>query len=160
MEKLMSKKRSSSTSYPSSSSHVFRATLTGFEEVPPILTNGTGTFLARLVANGTALEYTLTFSNLTAPVTAAHIHFGQRGVNGAIVAFLCGGGSKPECPAQGGTITGMILARDILAVPAQGLAAGDFAGFLRILRSGAAYVNVHSTTFPGGEVRGQVHPPS
>lgn len=137
-------------------SRVFQARLTGFEEVPPILTNGTGRFWATLVANGTALEYELTFADLSAPVTAAHIHFGQRGVNGGIMAFLCGGDDAPACPPQGGTVTGRITARDILAIPGQGLAAGDFAGFLRIMRAGLAYVNVHSTAFPDGVIRGQV----
>lgn len=137
-------------------SHVFRANLTGFEEVPPRLTNGTGTFFARLVAGGNALEYTLTFSGLTAPATAAHLHFGQRGVNGEIFAFLCGGDNKPACPGQAGTVRGTIVPSDILGIPTQGLAAGDFAGALRILRAGLAYVNVHTTTFPAGEIRGQV----
>jgi len=36
------------------------------------------------------------------------------------------------------------------------VSAGDFAGALRIIASGDAYVNVHTTNFPGGEIRGQV----
>lgn len=140
----------------SSGSSVFRADLSGLEEVPPILTNGTGTFEARLAANGTSMEYELTFSNLASPSTAAHIHFGQRGVNGGIFVFLCGGGDKPACPGQGGTVTGTIDPGDILGIPSQGLTPGDFGGALRILRAGVAYVNVHTTTFPAGEIRGQV----
>ncbi|TMG43298.1 MAG: CHRD domain-containing protein, partial [Chloroflexi bacterium] len=34
--------------------------------------------------------------------------------------------------------------------------AGDFAGALRIIESGDAYVNVHTVNFPGGEIRGEV----
>lgn len=134
----------------------FRAELTGFEEVPPVLTRASGSFRASLNPDGESLSYELSFSNLSTPSTAAHIHFAQRRVNGPIIAFLCGGDNKPDCPELGGTINGVITSEDILAIPEQGLAAGDFAGFLRIMRAGVAYVNVHSTMHPAGEIRGQV----
>jgi hypothetical protein len=78
----------------------------------------------------------------------------MRGVNGGIMAFLCGGGGKPACAA--GLATGTITATDIVAVPAQGIAANDLVNFLRVLASGDAYVNIHTTNFPGGEIRGQI----
>ena len=134
---------------------VFLARLSGFQETPPILTGATGDFKATLDSAGTTLTYTLTFSNLSSATTVSHIHFGQRGVAGAPMAFLCGGGGKPACPASG-TVTGTIMATDIIGPTAQGVAVGDFAGFLRILRSGNAYANVHSTNFPAGEIRGQI----
>ncbi len=133
---------------------VLKAKLTGFEEVPSHLTNGNGTFHATV--SGGTISFTLTFADLTATAVASHIHFAQRAVSGGIFAFLCGGGGKPACPPSGGTVTGTITAADILALPAQGLVAGDFAGALRAIRSGNTYVNVHSTTFPAGEIRGQV----
>jgi CHRD domain-containing protein len=49
-----------------------------------------------------------------------------------------------------------VTASDVVAVPAQGLTAGSFADLVRILRSGDAYVNVHTTNFPGGEIRAQI----
>ena len=132
-----------------------RARLNGFQEVPSKLTNGHGTFTAHINAN--SISYTLTFSGLTTPALASHIHFAQPGVNGGIFAFLCGGGSKPACPAAGGTVTGTITAADILApTPDQGLAAGDFAGAVRAIQSGNTYANVHTTRFPAGEIRGQL----
>ncbi len=134
----------------------FVARLTGFQEVPPKLTDGTGKFTATLDSDGTIISYTLSFSNLSSSAVAAHLHFAQRGVNGAIFAFLCGGAGKPACPASGGTVEGTISAADILGIPAQGLAAGDFAGALRVIRSGDTYANVHTTSFPAGEIRGQV----
>ena len=70
--------------------------------------------------------------------------------------FLCGGGSKPACPAAGGTVTDTITAADVLAVPEQGITGGDFSDLLRILKSGNAYVNVHTVNHLGGEIRGQV----
>ena len=132
-----------------------KARLDGFQEVPSKLTNGHGTFKATI--SGSSISYELTYADLSTAAVASHIHFAQRGVNGGIFAFLCGGGGKPACPPAGGTVTGTITAADILAPsPDQGLAAGDFAGAVRALRSGNTYANVHSTRFPGGEIRGQI----
>jgi CHRD domain-containing protein len=136
------------------------ARLTGFEETPPILTNGTGTFVATV--QGSSLTYRLTYSGLSAPVTQAHIHFAQRGVAGAVVVWLCGTATNPgpagtpTCPAGGGTVTRTVTAADVQAVPAQGVAAGDFAGLLRFIRNDDGYVNFHTTAHPAGEIRGQI----
>ena len=132
-----------------------KARLDGFQEAPSKLTDGHGTFRATI--SGSSISFELTYSGLSTSALAAHIHFAQRGVNGGIFAFLCGGGGKPACPPAGGTVTGTITAADILApAPDQGLAAGDFAGAVRALRSGNTYANVHSTRFPAGEIRGQI----
>ena len=133
--------------------------MSGFNETPPILTNGFGTFNATV--QGNTLVYTETFSGLTSPVTQSHIHFGERGVAAPFFVFLCtnlgnGPAGTPACPANGGTVTGTITAGSVKAVASQNITAGDFAGLLRILRSGDAYVNVHTQNFPGGEIRGQV----
>jgi hypothetical protein len=138
----------------------FNTKMTGFQETPSILTTGTGTFKSTLDSTGTSLSYTLTFTPLSSTATMSHIHFGEPGVAGAIFVFLCGGGGKPACPAGGGTVTGTITAADVLGVPAQGIDAGSFSELLTILRSGDAYVNVHSTNHPSGEIRGQIKPPS
>jgi hypothetical protein len=136
-----------------------RARLSGFAEVPAKLSAGTGTFKATVHED--RIDYVLSYSQLSAPATVAHIHFSQPGVNGGIVIFLCGGGGKPACPPAGGTVTGTITAADVQAIATpgptdQGVAAGDFAGALRILRSGDGYVNVHSSRFAAGEIRGQI----
>lgn len=135
----------------------FATTMTGFEETPPgpFLTDGHGSFHATL--QGSTLTYTETFSDLTSPVLFSHIHFAQRGVPGSVIVFLCGGGGKPACPSAGGTVTGTITAADVIARPNQNVSGGDFAGLVRILRSGDAYVNVHTVNFLGGEIRGQIH---
>src|SRR5262252_3420044 len=144
----------------------FATSLSGFNEVPPNLTNGTGTF--QITVQGNSATYTETFSNLSSPVLVSHIHFAQRGVNGGVFVFLCSnvgtpaGITVPACPAGGGTVTGTITAADIIAPggdgpPAnQGITAGDFQALVRILRSGDAYVNVHTVNFKAGEIRGQV----
>jgi hypothetical protein len=137
-----------------------KAHLTGLQEVVPKLTGGSGTFHAAVTK--ASITYTLTYAGLSSSATAAHIHFGQRAVNGGVVAALCGG-AKPACPAGGGTVTGTITAADIVGIATagptdQGLAAHDLVGAVSIMRSADAYVNVHSDRYPGGEIRGQVKP--
>src|SRR2546425_1636515 len=91
-----------------SKTHFKSDILAGYQEVVgpgPISTVGTGTFEADL--DGETLSYTLTYSGLEGgAVTQAHIHFGQRSVGGGVIAFLCGGGSKPACPASPATVSG------------------------------------------------------
>lgn len=88
-------------------------------------------------------------------MSVAHIHSGQKGVGAAVVAFLCGGGGKPACP-QAGTVTGTIVATDVIGPAAQGIKPGELDEFIRAIRRGVTYVNVHSTLFPTGEIRGQI----
>ena len=136
--------------------------LSGFEEVPVISTSGSGAFFARIGAGENAIEFVLVYENLEGgAVTQAHIHLGQAGVNGAIVVFLCSNLPNPPagtqtCPSPSGSVAGIVRAVDVLAVPAQGIAAGDLAEVIRAIRAGKAYANVHSSTFPAGEVRGQL----
>jgi hypothetical protein len=138
-----------------SGSFSFGARLRGYEETPAsINSNGTGTFTATPTASG--FTYTLTYSGLSSNALFAHIHFGQRATSGGVAIFLCGGGGKPACPVAGGTVTGTISASDVVAIPAQGLAAGDLASVVRAIKAGFAYVNVHTTNFPTGEIRGQI----
>jgi hypothetical protein len=134
-----------------------RTSLNSFEEVPSKLTTGTGTFKATISADRTTITYTLTFSGLSSDALMSHIHFGQPGVAGGIFIFLCGGGGKPACPAGGGTVTGTVVASDVLAPsPDQGITAGSMDDAIKVILSGNAYVNVHTTRFPSGEIRGQV----
>jgi CHRD domain len=136
----------------------FSAKLSGYREVPPVSTPAQGTFRAKL--DDGVIEFRLTYSDLKAPAGAAHIHFGQSGVNGGVVTFFCGGGSKPEaCPATSGTVTGTITAADVTSSPeatAQGIAAGEFEELVAAMENNATYVNVHTGTHPGGEIRGDI----
>jgi CHRD domain-containing protein len=135
--------------------NAFRAKLIGFNEVPANSTTGRGTFRAQISESGNSLHYELSYRRLEATASAAHIHIGQSKTNGGVVAFLCGGTGAPDCPASG-TVTGTIDAGDVVGPAAQGIDAGQFAELLRAMRAGATYVNVHSSKFPGGEIRGQV----
>lgn len=133
-----------------------KAGLNGYQEVPAVSTTGSGRF--RAAVDSDSIDFTLTYGNLEGTAAAAHIHFGQTSVNGGVIAFLCGGGTKPACPASG-TVTGTIVATDITpdgTAQAQGIAPGEFAEVLRALRAGALYVNVHTSKFGSGEIRGQI----
>ena len=141
-------------------SHFKADALTGYQEAAPvpISTVGTGSFEASLNGAGDEISYTLTYSDLEGGVvTQAHIHFGQRSVSGGVIAFLCGGSTKPACPASPATVTGTITAADVIGPNGQGIEAGSFDEAVRAIRAGTVYANVHTTRWPSGEIRGQVN---
>ena len=139
----------------------FKANLVSTEETPAIFEAGTATFTAEIVASDTQITFTLTYQNMTANPLFAHVHFGQRNVAGGVSYFLCGGGGKPACPANtSGTVTGSVVAADVLGPTAQGIAAGNLAGIIAMMRSGLTYANIHTPAHPGGEIRGQLRPRS
>ena len=135
--------------------------LTGYEEVPAISTPGQGVFRASVNRAGNEMRYELTFGSLESAATQAHIHFENRTNSGPVIVFLCSNlgngpaGTQP-CPAGGGTVRGTIRPVDVLGSPDQGLAPGEFQEFLRAVRAGATYVNVHTTGHPSGEIRAQL----
>jgi hypothetical protein len=146
-----------------------RTSLSGYEEVPAISTTGNGAFKASLSRSGTELRYALRYADLEGGnPTQAHLHFAQKSVNGGIVVWLCGTTTNPgpagtqTCPASpSGTITGTISAANVVApAPAppanQGIEAGKFDELVAGLRAGTVYANVHTASFPGGEIRGQL----
>ena len=130
------------------------AKLEGFQEVPSISTKAHGQIKVKV--NGSSIKYELRYRDFDSGVLFAHIHFAQEGVNGAVAAFLCGGGGKPACPQGSGTVTGTITAGDVQAIAAQGLAANDIGALIRALKAGYTYANVHSQDFGTGEIRGQI----
>jgi len=135
----------------------FKATLTGYGEVPALSSPGSGEFRAKLTSDGTAIEYTLTYSGLQ-NVFAAHIHLGQAGVIGGVSAFLCGGGDKPLCDPSADTVKGTIDPADVIGPTGQGIALGEFDELVAAMVAGATYANVHTNPgFPGGEIRGQIN---
>lgn len=128
-----------------------KATLSGFAETPAISTAGTGKLRLTLDETGTTATYTLTFSGLEGgAVTGAHLHLGQPGVAGGVIVNLC----PVTCTSP---VTGTINASNVVALPAQGIAGpADWAEVLKAIRAGKVYVNVHTTGYPTGEIRGQL----
>lgn len=143
----------------------FKTFLSGFQEVPALSTSGRGGFRARIGNDSTTIQYQLRYDGLEGSVTQAHIHLGQRGVNGGVAVWLCSNLPSPPtpagvqaCPDPPAMIEGVVTAADVVGPSGQGLSAGEFEELLTAIRVGRTYANVHSTLFPGGEVRGQLHP--
>ena len=138
-----------------------KETLTGYEEVPAVSTEASGLFSGRIDKEGTSLDWTLSYSDLEGAVQQAHIHFGKKGTNGGITVFLCtnlgnGPAGTQACPPAPATVTGTIRPADIIGPAGQGIAAQEFAELTAAIRAGVTYVNVHSSTYQGGEIRGQL----
>lgn len=144
----------------------FLGNLSGYEEVPAVSTTGNASFKADMSPYGNQVNWELTYLGLEGNITQSHIHFAQKGVNGGIVVFLCSNlgngpaGTQP-CPPPPATIRGTFSSTDVGAgANAQGIAAGEYAELLRAMRAGMTYVNIHSSIWPGGEVRSQIIPPN
>jgi hypothetical protein len=140
-----------------------RAKLIGFQEVPALLSTGEGEFTATVDPSRTSMTFTVTYSGLLADATQSHIHFGQRGVNGGVMIFFCTNLTPPagvplpqHCPLREGTVTGVVTAADVVGPNAQGVAPLNLDNVISAIQSGQIYANVHSTRWPGGEIRGQV----
>ena len=133
----------------------FHAKLIGYGEVPALNTPGHAELA--LSVTDTTITFKLDYADLTGPPGAAHIHIGQKGVNGGVSVFFCGGGGKPACPASNsGSVSGTITAADVVGPTAQGYAVGDIAPVIAALRAGVTYANMHTAKFPAGEIRGQI----
>lgn len=146
---------------PQVRAETLHAHLAGYEEVVAVSTTGEGRFKAHLDKRGEAIDFELSYDELEGTVTQAHIHFGQRGVNGGISVFLCTnlGNSTipvPACPPPPATIAGTIRPSDVIGPEGQGIEPGAFDELVAAIREGTAYANVHSTKWPGGEIRGQL----
>ncbi len=128
----------------------FTAKLSGNNEVPPITSKSSGTATFDLNAAGTQMKYTLNVTNID-KVIAAHIHMGTSTANGPIVVNLF----IPSGPTGkvSGTLAQSSINSTILIGPLQGKQMPDL---IKLINTGNAYVNVHTSQNPPGEVRGQI----
>jgi hypothetical protein len=138
--------------------------LTGYEETASaVSTTGNGTFTARISNDESRIDWELSYSDLEGAVQQSHIHFGQKSVTGPISVFLCtnlgnGPAGTQACPAPPATISGTITAADVTNLANErGISAGELDELIKAIRAGATYVNVHSTRWPGGEIRSQIN---
>lgn len=144
--------------------NTFRASLESYSEVPAVSSPGEGSFRARVSRDGQSIDWELEYGDLQGTPFMAHIHFGQRGVNGGIVIWLCG--QAPATPPAGtqtcptaGKVSGTIVAPNVTpnaGALAQLIAPGELAEVIAAMREGVTYVNVHTNLAPGGEIRGQI----
>lgn len=142
--------------------NAFHEQLSGYQEDPLVIsTTGGGRFEAKIDERRQEISYELSYENLEGAVTQAHIHFGGQAQSGGIAVFLCsnlgnGPAGTQACPPAPATISGTIRPADVIDVVNQGITAGQFDELLDAIRAGVTYVNVHSTLYQGGEIRGQL----
>lgn len=121
----------------------FVATLRGSNERPnPVATAATGS--AQITLTGRTVSYAVNFTGLSGNPLAAHIHG----------------------PADDNTAAGVVVPLENLPASTEGTIAGSFTAttdpqvsfdsLLVLMRKSLAYVNIHTETYPAGEIRGQI----
>jgi hypothetical protein len=126
------------------------ANLTGGEETPALLTGAVGTAEVNVDTVRRSVVVVLNLFNIPTGTTAGHIHVGPKGVAGPVVLdFGFPAGRTGDVP-----ITISLTVRDFRARPEIGIATIDDA--IQAIVGGNAYVNIHTSGFPGGEIRGQI----
>ena len=110
------------------------ARLAGASEVPPLAGGGSGTVEGLMNGQTRALTWTVSYTGLSGPVTAAHFHGPALVGQNAAVALPIGG--NLASPIKGEAVLSAAQAADLMA--------------------GRWYVNLHTAAHPNGEIRGQV----
>jgi CHRD domain len=125
------------TSRSQAATTTFAATLNAASEVPPNQSPATGSATVTLDPATNTITWSGTFSGLTGPATAAHIHGpAPAGKNAGVVLWISTKGSAFDSPFKG--------TAQLTPEQAADLTAGNY------------YVNIHTAANPGGEVRGQL----
>jgi len=141
---------------------VFTTTLTGSQEVPPSGSPGIGSALVTLDTVTNLLTVNVSFAGLGSPTIASHIHCcAPPGVNAMVATAVP---TFPGFPL--GVTTGTYLQTFDLTLASTynpafitahgGTVAGAQAAFIAGLLNGQTYLNIHTSQFPGGEIRGQL----
>ena len=131
---------------------VASATLGGGEETPILLSGAAGT--AEVAIDTAAKEFavTLRIFNIPTTTTAGHIHVGSKGIAGPVVI---------DFPAIAGRLGDFVTTFRVGEASFRANAAigiNSIDDVIQAVANGNAYVNIHTTTFPGGEIRGQLVP--
>ena len=138
----------------SGSSTVFRTPLSGAASGSGSDAHGNAVFMFK--DDGSSMKYKLVINGLD-NVLMAHIHVAETpGGNGPIVLWL-----YPDAPPPSlipGTFNGLLGSRTVTSADLTGaVGIASFADLVTAIDQGLAYVNVHTTAFPGGEIRGDIH---
>ncbi|HUG87497.1 MAG TPA: CHRD domain-containing protein [Actinomycetota bacterium] len=132
----------------------FTASLSGGEEVPANDSIAAGQTIFTVSKDGDSMDYRLIVANIE-NVTQSHIHLAPAGANGGVVVWLYP--SAPPAQLIPGRSSGTLATGTITEANLVGALAGQpLSVLLEHMRNGNAYVNVHTTQFPGGEIRGQI----
>lgn len=141
----------------------FGGNLIGYNETPQTLsTTGHGQLDAVIDDRDQEIRWQLSYGDLEGTVTQAHIHLGRPATTGGVSVFFCsnlgnGPAGTQACPVPApGTdamVSGTFRPADVIGPAGQGIAAGEFAELVAAIRAGATYANVHTTKYPGGEIR-------
>jgi len=126
----------------------FSVPLTTDAEVPQCAAAGPGakgTAEIAVAPDDSSITATVTHSGLSGDATAAHIHAGAVGVAGPVVLPFSGSLASP--------FSKTFTSADYVAAPG---APADFPSFVKSLRAGDAYLNVHTAACKPGEIRGQI----
>ena len=136
----------------------FRATLSGAQEVPEVVTDTTGRITIEFNDALSEAVFRLVVRDGVG-VTAAHFHCERPGRNGPVVIFLFAGAvTDVDGELASGTLTnagflpaGATVCPGLIGRPVNNIASLAFA-----MRDGLVYANVHTVAHPGGEARGQL----
>lgn len=132
----------------------FTATLSGAGVVPATASTTTGSITFSSVPGDSILTYSLSVSNMTG-VTQAQLHSGAAGANGPILAWLLPvNGNAAQAPSV--ALDGVISLGDIAPAWIRTNPRLTMDSVKALMIAGRAYVDVHSSAFPNGELRGQI----
>jgi hypothetical protein len=138
----------------SSAGPLFTAQLDGAQEVPPVATAATGSAVLQFNDAITELHFELSVFDLQ-DLTQAHIHLAPSGVNGPVVVWLYPEG--PPAMLIPGIFSGLLASGTITDADLVGLLAGStLVDLFNEMVAGNTYVNVHTSQYPAGEIRGQI----
>ena len=131
---------------------VATATLGGGDETPILLSGAAGTAEVAIDVAAKEFAVTLRIFNIPTTTTAGHIHVGSKGIAGPVVI---------DFPAIAGRLGDFVTTFRVgeaafRANAAIGINTVD--DVIQAVANGNAYVNIHTTTFPAGEIRGQLGP--
>lgn len=129
---------------------IYQADLTGSGEVPSRSTAAEGKVGFNI--EGTTVHYSIETNSITG-VTGAHVHSGAAGTNGPIRISLYPRPGVNFSTTPTGGINGILIQGSFTAADVTGI---SFDALVAELGAGTAYTNVHTSTYPGGEIRGQV----
>eukprot|EP00899_Mesostigma_viride_P008872 jgi/Mesvir1/17987/Mv09331-RA.1 len=157
------------------------AALTGLKEVPPVLHNAGGVAMFHAIDDGEALFVELWLFNIFR-VTQAHIHCGQPGTNGPVLVWVWPSVDATGPASSGDALDVPYLAKvgkgdldeegeddedftireehilSVQASPACPNPPTSMEQLMDLMQAGGTYLNVHTLTFPGGSVRGNIQP--